>query len=48
MVSVATLSCCARLKDFAREWRRLEALPHDQRSAATDKIWNITVRTSLG
>jgi len=38
---------CARLYDFAKEWRRLEALPHDQRSAASDKIWNITVRTSV-
>jgi hypothetical protein len=36
-----------RLHDFAREWRRLQALPVAQRSAATDKIWQITVRTSL-
>jgi hypothetical protein len=37
----------ARLHDFAREWQRLEALPRTERSAATDKIWQIIVRTSL-
>ncbi|MBO0762990.1 MAG: hypothetical protein J2P50_00090 [Hyphomicrobiaceae bacterium] len=37
----------ARLYDFAREWQRLEALPAAQRSSATDKIWQVTVRTSL-
>jgi hypothetical protein len=37
----------ARLHDFAREWQRLQALPAAERSAATDKIWQITVRTSL-
>jgi len=37
----------ARLHDFAREWQRLQTLPDTKRSAATDKIWRITVRTSL-
>jgi len=37
----------ARLYDFAREWQRLQALPAAERSAATDRIWQITVRTSL-
>src|SRR5262245_37864652 len=37
----------ARLHDFAREWQRLQALPDTKRSSATDKIWQITVRTSL-
>jgi hypothetical protein len=37
----------ARLHDFAREWERLQALPAAQRSSATDKIWQVTVRTSL-
>jgi hypothetical protein len=37
----------ARLHDFAREWRRLQALPAAERSSATDRIWQITVRTSL-
>jgi hypothetical protein len=37
----------ARLHDFAREWQRLEGLPRAERSAATDKIWRITVRTSM-
>ncbi len=36
-----------RLHQFAREWLRLETLPHAQRSGATDKIWHVTVRTSL-
>jgi hypothetical protein len=36
----------ARLHDFAREWQRLKALPAAKRSAGTDKIWQITVRTS--
>ncbi len=36
-----------RLHDFAREWQRLQALPGTKRSSATDKIWQITVRTSL-
>jgi hypothetical protein len=35
-----------RLAAFAREWQRLEALPHTERHAATDKIWKVTVRTS--
>jgi len=38
---------CGRLRDFAQEWQRLQSLPHEERSAATDKIWSITVRTSL-
>jgi hypothetical protein len=38
---------CARLHDFAREWQRLEMLPDADRSSATDKIWQIAVRTSL-
>jgi hypothetical protein len=38
---------CAHLDDFAREWQRLEMLPSADRSSATDKIWQITVRTSL-
>lgn len=38
---------CQRLHDFAREWQRLEMLPDAERSSATDKIWQITVRTSL-
>jgi hypothetical protein len=37
----------ARLSEFAREWQGLQALPAAQRSAATDKIWQITVRTSV-
>ena len=37
----------ARLHEFAREWVRLEALPAEQRRSATDKIWQVTVRTSL-
>jgi hypothetical protein len=37
----------ARLHDFAREWVRLESLQRGERSAAIDKIWKITVRTSL-
>jgi hypothetical protein len=37
-----------RLHNFAREWQRLQNLPNAQRGAATDKIWQITVRTSLG
>ena len=37
----------ARLHQFALEWRRLEGLPHAERHAATDKIWKVTVRTSL-
>ena len=36
-----------RLHDFAMEWLRLEALPHEHRHAATDKIWKVTVRTAL-
>jgi hypothetical protein len=36
-----------RLHHFAREWQRLQKLPSAQRGAATDKIWQITVRTSL-
>jgi hypothetical protein len=35
-----------RLHDFACEWQRLQNLPATKRSAATDKIWQITVRTS--
>ena len=38
----------ARLYDFAREWQRLQGLPATARSAATDRIRQITVRTSLG
>ena len=37
---------CARLHDFARERQRLQALDPADRSAATDKIWQITVRTA--
>src|SRR5262245_40002655 len=36
-----------RLHDFAREWQRLQILPIAERSSATDRIWQITVRTSL-
>jgi len=36
-----------RLHDFAREWQHLERLPEEKRSSANDKIWQITVRTSL-
>ncbi len=36
-----------RLHDFALEWRRLEALPPNARQSATDKIWHVTVRTSV-
>jgi hypothetical protein len=32
---------------FAREWQRLQTLPDAERSSATDRIWQITVRTSL-
>jgi hypothetical protein len=35
-----------RLHDFAREWQRLQMLPDTKRSSATDKIWQIPVRTS--
>jgi hypothetical protein len=35
-----------RLHDFAREWRRMQTLPDTKRSSATDKIWQITVRTA--
>jgi len=35
-----------RLHDFAREWQSLQTLPDSKRSSATDKIWQITVRTS--
>ncbi len=35
------------LHDLAVEWKRLQSLPADQRSPATDKIWRISVRTSL-
>jgi hypothetical protein len=38
---------CERLHDFAREWQRLQTLPAAERSSATDRIWQITVRTSL-
>jgi len=38
---------CERLHDFAREWQRLQVLPKHARGSATDKIWQITVRTSL-
>jgi hypothetical protein len=37
---------CERLHDFAREWQRLQKLPEAERSSASDKIWQITVRTS--
>jgi hypothetical protein len=37
----------ARLHAFACEWHRLEGVPPAERSAAIDKIWRITVRTSL-
>ena len=37
---------CARLHDFALEWQRLQTLDQEHRSAATDKIWQITVRTA--
>lgn len=36
-----------RLHEFAKEWVRLEAMPRSERSGATDKIWHVTVRTSL-
>jgi hypothetical protein len=36
-----------RLHDFALEWQRLRALPPAELHAATDKIWSVTVRTSL-
>lgn len=35
------------LHDLALEWNRLQRLPLDDRSPATDRIWRITVRTSL-
>lgn len=35
-----------RLHDFAREWLRLQGLPPAQRSSGSDKIWQVTVRTS--
>jgi hypothetical protein len=35
-----------RLHDFALEWQRLRTLPDTKRSSATDKIWQISVRTS--
>jgi hypothetical protein len=35
-----------RLHDFAREWQRLQILPTMKRSSASDKIWQITIRTS--
>jgi hypothetical protein len=38
---------CERLRDFAREWLRLESLPTAGRNSGTDKIWQVTVRTSL-
>jgi hypothetical protein len=38
---------CERLHDFACEWQRLQKLPTAERSSAADKIWQITVRTSL-
>jgi hypothetical protein len=37
---------CIRLHDFAREWQRLQKLSDQHRSASSDKIWQITVRTS--
>ena len=37
----------ARLHDFAREWQRLQALPKSDRHSASDKIWHVTVRTSI-
>lgn len=37
----------ARLHDFACEWLRLQQLPPAERSSATDKIWQVTVRTAL-
>lgn len=36
----------ARLHDFAREWKRMQALPQHERSRAVDKIWQVTVRTA--
>ena len=38
---------CARLHDFAVEWQRLSSLPKSELSAATDKIWHVTVRTAI-
>lgn len=35
------------LHDLAVEWKRLLCLPADERSPATEKIWRISVRTSL-
>jgi hypothetical protein len=40
-------SRCARLHDFAREWQRLQGLAATERNPATDRIWQITARTSL-
>ncbi len=37
----------ARLHEFAREWLRIEQLAPSERSAAVDKIWKVSVRTSL-
>jgi hypothetical protein len=41
-------SRCARLHDLACEWQRLQGLAAAERNPATDRIWQITVRTSLG
>jgi hypothetical protein len=38
---------CQRLHEFAREWQRLQGLEAAERSAAVDKIWQVTVRTAL-
>ena len=38
---------CERLHDFAREWQQLQMLPNAERTSASDRIWQITVRTSL-
>ena len=34
-----------RLHDFAREWQRLQKLPHTERRGGKDIIWPIVVRT---
>jgi hypothetical protein len=36
-----------RLHEFAREWLHIEQMAPSERSAAVDKIWKVSVRTSL-
>jgi hypothetical protein len=40
-------SRCARLHDFACEWQRIQGLAAAERNPATDRIWQVAVRTSL-